>query len=433
MISLKKVFSFFFSLVILLSVAPTKTYATATDDSTSYSASKKITVVGLGFVGLANAVLLAQHNEVYALDIVKEKVDMVNNKISPFVDSEISYYLKNKDLNLTATTDESLAYKNADYIVVATPTDYDVEKNSFDTSTVEKVISRSIELNPKATIVIKSTIPIGYTKKIREKFNSKNIIFSPEFLREGKALYDNLYPSRIIVGCELSNESSKNTALDFAQLLKNGANKKSVSVLLTDFSEAESIKLFSNSYLAMRVAYFNELDTYCEINDMNAKQVIDGVCADERIGSHYNNPSFGYGGYCLPKDTKQLLANFKGIPNNIIQSIVSANETRKDFIANSISKKQPKTVGIYKLAMKSGSDNFRQSAIIDVMKKISDKGIKVVVYDPSLKSDKFLDYAIIKDFDEFAKVSDVVVANRNEAQLNSVEDKLFTRDVYFRD
>lgn len=400
----------------------------------SFSAeNKKITVVGIGYVGLANSILLAQNNEVIALDIVKEKVDMVNNRISPLVDKEIEDYLKNRNLNLIATTDENLAYKDADYIVIATPTDYNVEKEFFDTSSVEKVISRARQFNPTATIIIKSTIPIGYTKEIREKFNCDNIIFSPEFLREGKALYDNLYPSRIIIGCDLSNEKLKKSAENFANLLKQGAIKKDVTILLTDFTEAEAIKLFSNAYLAMRVAYFNELDTYGIAKGLNTQQIIDGVGLDSRIGSHYNNPSFGYGGYCFPKDTKQLLANFKNIPNDIITAIVDANETRKEFIAEDIYKKSPKVVGIYKLAMKSGSDNFRQSAIIDVMKKLNDKGIEVVIYEPEIKNDKFMGFDVIKDMDEFKKVSDIVVTNRFEQDLSDIMDKVYTRDIYSRD
>lgn len=396
----------------------------------------KIAVAGLGYVGLANAVLLSQHNEVCALDIVQEKVDMVNNRQSPLEDKEISDYLTNKELNLTATIDENLAFKDADFIVVATPTDYDTEKKIFNTSLVENIIEKAIKINPDATIVIKSTIPIGYTDSVREKYNCQNIIFSPEFLREGKALYDNLYPSRIIIGTILEDEKLTESAQVFANLLRQGSLRYDTPVLLTNLREAESIKLFSNAYLAMRVAYFNELDTYAEINDLNTKQIIDGVGLDPRIGAHYNNPSFGYGGYCFPKDTKQLRANFENVPNNIIGAIVDSNETRKNFITDSIMNKAPKTVGVYKLAMKSNSDNFRQSAIIDIMKKLKNRGVEVVIYEPTIKTKNikaFPDYTVVDDINEFKKSSDIIIANRYSAELDDVKDKVYTKDVYLKD
>lgn len=396
----------------------------------------KIAIAGIGYVGLANAVLLAQHNEVYALDVVQKKVDMVNHRQSPIEDKEISDYLANKKLNLIATTDENLAYKNADFIIIATPTDYDTEKNIFNTSTVENVIEHAIKINPNATLVIKSTVPIGYTESVRKKYNCENIIFSPEFLREGKALYDNLYPSRIIIGSVLENKKLTQSAETFSNLLKQGALKEAIPVLLTNFTEAESIKLFSNAYLAMRVAYFNELDTFSQMNGLDTKQIIDGVGLDPRIGSHYNNPSFGYGGYCFPKDTKQLLANFKNVPNNIVKAIVDSNETRKNFIADSVISKKPKIVGIYKLAMKSNSDNFRQSAIIDVMKKLSSKDVKIVIYEPTLKTkstNDFAGYTAIDDLSEFKKMSDVIIANRYNGELDDVKDKVYTKDIYFKD
>ena len=393
----------------------------------------KIAVAGTGYVGLSLAVLLAQHNDVVAVDIIPEKVELLNNKRSPIIDKEIEEYLSAKPLRFSATLDGDSAYRTADYVIIATPTNYDPEKNHFDTSAVESVIEQVIRVNKNAVMVIKSTIPVGYTESVRKKYNTTNIIFSPEFLREGKALYDNLYKSRIIVGVDMANEELKKSAETFATALADCAIKENIDTLFMDYTEAEAVKLFANTYLAMRVSFFNELDTYAEMKNLNTKSIIDGVCLDPRIGNHYNNPSFGYGGYCLPKDTKQLKANFSDVPNDIISAVVTSNKTRKEFITSQIMNKNPKAVGIYRLTMKSNSDNFRQSSIQSVMELLKNNGIELIIYEPTLKVDLFEGFGVENDFEKFVTKSDVIVANRYSSVLDCVKEKVYTRDLFFRD
>ena len=393
----------------------------------------RIAIAGTGYVGLSMAVLLAQHNTVTAVDIVPEKADLINRRISPIADSEIQEYLSARPLDLTATTDGDSAYRNADLVLISTPTNYDPDQNYFDTSSVESVIRQVMAVNPSAAVVIRSTVPVGFTESARIKHGCRRLLFSPEFLREGRALYDNLYPSRIVVGVSQDDSQLRQTAEDFAALLREGAVKKDIPVRFMAPTEAEAVKLFANTYLALRVSYFNELDTYAQVRGLDTRAIIEGVCLDPRIGDQYNNPSFGYGGYCLPKDTKQLLANYRDVPQNIISAIVAANSTRKDFIAEQILARHPRIVGIYRLTMKAGSDNFRQSSIQGVMKRIKAKGVEVVVYEPALREDRFFNSRVIRDLDEFKRVSDVIVANRYSDDIRDVPDKVYTRDLYFRD
>ena len=393
----------------------------------------KIAVAGIGYVGLSNAILLAQNHQVVAVDVVAEKIDMINNRRSPLSDPEIEYYLANHSLNLTATSDWAAAYRDAELVIIATPTNYDTNRNFFDTSLVESVIEQVLEINPDAYMIIKSTIPVGYTASVCEKYGTQRILFSPEFLREGRALYDNLYPSRIIVGTVTDDPEIQETARLFARLLQEGALKQDIPCLYSGTTEAEAVKLFSNTYLALRVAYFNELDTYAEVRGLDSRQIIEGVCLDPRIGSHYNNPSFGYGGYCLPKDTKQLLANFRDVPENLIEAIVKSNRTRKDFITHQILARDPKVVGLHRLTMKSNSDNFRASSILGIMERLLEAGVEVVIYEPTLNCDAFADCRVIHDLNEFKQTCDVIVTNRYHKDLDDVAEKLYTRDLYQRD